>query len=450
MDFLLILENYAELASNFIWGWPIVFFIIMSGIILSFSFSFIQFSGFFSGWKILFEKREKIKTKNISSGTISPIQAFINALSASLGNGGLAGMAVGLVAGGPGTVFWVFILGGISMVLRFAEVYASSVFRDKNEKLQGPLVYIKRLPLGSFWIYLYSIIMLIYIFSAGISMQTNSIGLSLQETFNLSPNIIGLIFATLMTYILLGGSRRIMKLSEYIIPIKVAFFFLGIIILIIYHYDKIGTAIRLILNSAFTFKAASGGMIVYTMQQAMISGFSKALNATEAGLGTASIFFGSTEGKSPFKMSTMSMITAFISTNLVCAMLIFSVILTGINMEGLTSTKLVIAAFETVFGALAAPAITFLTLSFGIGVMVAYTFLGFKMWDFIFGSNFKWLYMILLPFLAYLGSVATVGLIWKSVDLLAGLLILINVSAVLWSLPTLIESFKKDIENKLN
>jgi AGCS family alanine or glycine:cation symporter len=447
MDFLLILENYAEVISNFIWGWPIVFFIIMAGIILSFSFSFVQFSDFFNGWKILFEKKEKIGQKELSKGSISPIQAFINALSASLGNGGLAGMAVGLVSGGPGTVFWVFVLGGISMVLRFSEVYAASVFYDSKDKLQGPLVYIKKLPFGSFWIYLYSIIMLVYIFSAGISMQTNSIGLSLQKTFNLSPNIIGIMFALLMSYILLGGSRRIMKLSEYIIPIKVAFFFIGVIILIIYHIDKLGIAIRLIIDSAFTLKAASGGMVAYTMQKAMISGFSKALNATEAGLGTASIFFGATEGKTPLKMSIMSMITAFISTNLVCAMLIFSVILTGINMEGLTSTKLVIAAFETVFGAFAAPAITFLTLSFGIGVMVAYTFLGFKMWDFIFGNNFRWVYMVLLPLLAYLGSVATVGLIWKSVDLLAGLLILINVSAVLWSLPELIKNFKRDRKN---
>ncbi len=437
---LINLENIIEKIGHMLWGMPIIGVIIGISIIASIAFNFVQVKYFFTGWKFLFEKKEK--NSNVKVDSISSMQAFINSLSSSLGNGGLAGMAVVLVDGGPGTVFWVFILGFFSMILRFFEVYAGIKLGKNN--LIGPLGYISSLPFGKFFTYFYAFVLLVYIFFGGISMQTNSIGLSLQKSFGFSAVSIGIGFALLILYIIVGGSNRIMKASEYIIPLKVALFFIGVVSLLIFHKSSILPALKLVMDNAFTTEAMGKGALCFTMQKAITVGFSRALNATEAGVGIASVFFGSTETKEPLKTAIMSMITAFISTNLVCALLIFSIIASGISTDGLTSTGLIIAAFTTMLGKWAGPAITFLSFSFGIGVMVAYTFLGYKIWNFLFGKKTMLIYYSLLILLAFFGSIASVGLIWKSLDLLVGCLIIINLFGMLWNIRFLHSEFKKD------
>jgi AGCS family alanine or glycine:cation symporter len=276
-------------------------------------------------------------------------------------------------------------------------------------------------------------------------MQTNSIGLSIQKSFGFCPYRIGIGFCLLFLYILLGGSRRIMKASEYIIPIKVFLFFIGIISLLIYHHTNIIPAFWLVMDYAFTTKAIVGGIAGYTMQRAITVGFSKALNATEVGVGTAGIFFGATESKDPLRTSILSMLTAFISTNLVCAAIIFSIVVSGVPLNsGATSTELVILAFETVIGKFAGPAVTFLSFSFGIGVIVAYTFLGYKIWEFLFGNKTLFIYYSLAVFVAFLGAVVSVDFIWNSLDFLVGILIFINLIAVLWNIKKIKAHFDRE------
>ena len=428
-EYVHIFEDNIKNIGIALWGMPIIVFIVAVGLLCTVLFRFAQVRYFFSGWKLLFSMEKSDATQK---NTISPMQAFINALSASLGNGGLAGMAVVLVAGGPGTVFWVFLLGFMSMAIRLVEVYAG--IKLAKDGYPGPFAYISELPFGQFFVYLYAFVFLVYILFAGLSMQTNSIGLSLQKSFGFSPLSIGIGFALLLLYIILGGSQRIMKASEYIIPVKVVFFFVGIILMLVYHYQNIGNTFQLVLDHAFTTKAALGGVVGYTMQRAIIVGFSKALNATEVGVGTAGVFFGATESKNPLKTSILSMLTAFISTNLVCAMLIFAILVSGVNFTSATSTELVIIAFETVIGRFAGPAVTFLSFSFGIGVIVAYSFLGYKIWEFLFGETTVLLYYFMLLGLAFLGPIVSVDLVWNSLDLLVGILIFVNLLGLVWSI----------------
>lgn len=440
MSFLYQLEEVVEAISFYMWGKELIIFIIFVGLVGTMLFNFTQVKYFFTGWKLLFSQSSNKSSYN--KDAISPIQAFINALSASLGNGGLAGMAIVLVDGGPGAAFWVFMLGFFNMIIRFFEVYAGLKFSENT--LIGPLGYIKNMPFGKLFCYLYAFIMFIYIIFGGIGMQTNSIGLSIHKTFGISNYLIGLGFVCLITYIIFGGSERIMKASEYIIPVKVVLFFVGIIALLIYHYHMIIPSLLLVIKSAFNTKAAVSGIGIFTMQKAICSGVPKALNATEAGVGTASIFFSASDSKNALKSAVMSMLSAFISTNLVCAMLIFSIVVSGISTDGLTSTAVIIKAFETILGSLAGPAITFLSFSFGLGVMVAYIFLGYKVWQFLFGNRMLAVYYGLLIFISFFGAIASVGLIWKSLDTLVGLLIIINLLALLWNGKKLREEFLKD------
>jgi AGCS family alanine or glycine:cation symporter len=436
------LDFWITSISAFIWGFPIIFLIFFSGLIFSFVFNFVQIVYFKNGFKNIFKNETELEKEN----DISPFQAFINTLSISIGNGALAGMAVALSNGGPGVAFWVFILGFFAMAIRFAEVYAGISFFDSKSNLNGPLSYIKNLPYGNFWIYCYSFAMIPYIFFGGISMQTNSISLSLEKSINLPILWSGILFAFFTLYIIIGGSKRIMKVSEFIIPIKVLVFFISIILVFFYHIDKFFYAINLILKSAFNFNAISKGIAIFSLQEAISSAFSRATNATEAGVGTASIFFSATDNKNPIKSSLISMISAFISTNLVCSFLVFVIVLSGISINGLVSTQIVIAAYETVFGKFAAPIVTFLSLSFGLGVLVSYVFLAFKSWEFIFNKKTLWICTLLLPIFAFLGSVFPAKIVFKSLDIFVGVLVFINIIAILWNLPFLKEKFNKDIK----
>lgn len=441
-EYIHLVETTITNWGAMLWGIPIIVFIIGVGLICTFLFRFVQFKYFFSGWKLLGAMEGK---SSEDKNTISPMQAFINALSASLGNGGLAGMAVVLVMGGPGTAFWVFMLGFISMAIRFVEVYGGIVLAQ--EGYPGPLAYIKELPYGQFFVRFYAFVFFLYIVFAGMSMQTNSIGLSLQKSFGFCPIRIGVGFALLFLYILLGGSRRIMKASEYIIPTKVFLFFIGIIILLVYHHANIIPAFYLVMDQAFTTNAIVGGVAAYTMQRAITVGFSKALNATEVGVGTAGIFFGATESKAPLKTSIISMLTAFISTNLVCAAIIFAIVTSGVSLtSGATSTELVIIAFETVIGKFAGPAVTFLSFAFGIGVIVAYTFLGYKIWEFLFGKSTLFIYYFLVVFIGFVGPIVSVDFVWNSVDFLVGILIFINLLGLLWNMRKIKISFDNEVD----
>lgn len=432
-------EETLRKLDHIVWGWPIVIFILLGGFIFSFAFNFVQVRHFFTGWKLLFAQEKTEQKKD----TISPLQAFINALSASLGNGGFAGMATVLVDGGPGTAFWVFILGFFGMILRFTEVYAATKYSGSSIEC-GPLRYIKKMPLGKFLVYIYALLMFIFILVAGNAMQCNSIGLSMQAVTGWSFYTIATIFCFLVLYIMLGGSQRIMRASQAIIPVKVCLFFFAIIVVILYNAAEIPNAMRIILANALQWPSLAKGVVIYNLQHAISIGFSRALNATEAGLGTAGIFFGSTETKMPLRTAIMSLITAFISTNLVCTSLIVALVSSGAWQSGLTSTPLVIKAFSSTFGSFAGPLVTFLSCSFGLGVLVAYSFLGNKIWVFLFGERTLPIYVFLFTATAFFGTISSVGLIWVSIGLIVAFLIMINISALLWILPELRSNFKKD------
>lgn len=444
------IENIEKILANMshaAWGWPLVIFVILASIIFTYAFNGIQFTHFFKAWKLIAIPEKT----DLNSTSISPFQAFVNALSASLGNGGLAGMATVLVGGGPGTVFWIFILGFFTMGIRFTEVYAATKLSliASDSKYSGPLLYIKSMPFGKFFVYLYSIVMFIYILFAGNAMQCNSMGLSLFKITGWPIIYIALLFSLIVIYIIFGGAQRIMKFSQIIIPVKVLLFFAVIFYVLIYYAERLPDAFRLIMANAFNTDSFGKGLISFSVHQAICIGFSRALNATEGGVGTAGIFFGASKTKNPLKTSIISIITTFISTNLVCTLLILSLIVSGVWDSGLTSTALVIDSFKPIFGLFSGPLITFLSFSFGLGVLVAYAFLGQKMWEFLFGNNGIWIYTILFGSVAFFGTLSSVSIIWNSLDFLVAILIFINILGLLFVLPKLKKLFDEDLKREI-
>lgn len=437
------LVESVKLLGEWVWGWPLLGFILLTAVIMTFSLSFVQVRYFFTSWKlVLFSGQAKGAQ---IEGELTPFQAFINALSASIGNGSLAGMATAITAGGPGAAFWLFILGFIMLPIRYAEVYASTAFATKANHggiNGGPMAYMSRVPGGSILPALYAIFCLGLTFVSGNAAQCNSIGLSLKKMAGIDLIVIAFVVLAFLLYVMLGGARRIIRVSDMIVPIKVGLFFITSFTILIYYYQSIWPALLLIVRSALTPKAVYGAATGFTIQNALRFATARVLNATEMGLGTAGVLFGATRNTDPVRNGIMSMVSAFISNYFVCFVLFLCFIVTNTWNTGAQSTELTIAAFSTVFGNFGGWVVTFLSMAFGMGVIVSYAFIGRECWLYLTNGRWFGLYALIYCAVAFLGTLAKVDIVWYALDIVNAGLLVINLYSLLFLLPEIVRGLK--------
>jgi len=434
-EMLYPVEQFFKQLGAILWGWPMIIFVALASVVLTVGLYGIQFRAFFTGWKyILWPEKRGISDEE----SISPLQAFINALSTSLGNGAVAGMATAIHDGGPGAAFWIFVLGFFTMVLRFAEVYASTQYIETSASgtlRGGPMVYLRQVAGGETLIYVYALLCFFLSLVSGNAMQCNSIRIGIEEIVGPAPYVIALVLFLFLLYIMFGGARRIMKVAEAVIPVKVILFFGATLMLLVYHYDALLPALSTIVKGAFTPQALRGAGVGLTVQGAIRYGFARGLNAVEAGLGNAGILFGATGSKNPVQSGIMSMITAFISTHLVCFVLTWLLVASGVWDSGLTSTALTTAAYKTLFGGLADWIVTFLSISFGMGVLIAYAYIGRECWLFLTGGRWSMAYTWIYCVMALVGSLGSVAIIWSTLDCIIAGLIVVNLYGLMMLIP---------------
>ena len=418
--------------SNAVVGWPLIIFVTAVGLLCTLAYNFIQVRYFVRSWGFMLKPDGREK----GEAELSPLQAFLNSLSASLGNGSIAGVATAIYSGGPGSVFWMVAIGFFLMAIRFAEVYLSIYYQDVQEKIGGPMIYLKRLLGGQLLSYLYAFFALAYAFTGGNAIQANSVSVSLQKVWAIPPMAIAVLMLVFTLYIMLGGARRILAVSDAIVPVKVVLFFFSSLIVLLYHYQALGPAIKLIFTAALSPQAAAGGLLGYTVQQAVRFGMFRCIMATEAGLGTSGILFGATESKEPVKDGIMSMLTVFIST-LVCFMVGLCIVASGVWQSGLTSTALTIASFETVFGELGGWVVSALSISFGIGLVVTYAFVAREVWFYLSGGRFAFLFSFLYCLTSFGAALVDAHVVWYLADIVNAGMLLLNLTAIVSFTPVI-------------
>lgn len=418
---------------------PVLLFVVSVSILCTIILKGVQIRYFIQSFKdVLFP------SKSASTG-MTPLEAFINTLSTNLGNGSIAGMATAVQAGGPGAAFWVVFFGLCMMSVRFAEVFLSSWYgahKKSDSVLGGPMLYLRDVPGGYFFSYCYAISCVLFGLSTGNSMQANSICLSLTTTWPILNNMaIGGIFFAFMLYALCGGSKRIIQISNAIVPLKVGLFFVSAFGVLIYFYASIPSAIALIFSSAFQPLALAGGVLGFTVKQAIQMGMARSVMATESGLGTAAILFGFTESKKPMESGLMGMLSTFVST-CVCFLIALCIITTGVWNSGATSTELTIAAYQTTFGIYAGPMVTVLSLIFGIGVAVSYAYIVRAAW--LYATNGRWanLFIFIYPLCSFLGAIMDVKVVWDIATIINSIMLIINLYAIIYFLPFIRKEMK--------
>jgi alanine or glycine:cation symporter, AGCS family len=414
-------------------GLPLIIYAVSVGLFCTVAFRFIQFRLFMRGWRLIFNpgKEQSIK------GDMSPMQAFINTLSTNLGNGSVVGSAVAVFCGGPGAGFWVITIGLVLMSIRFAEVYLSTLYGARAPKgtvLGGPMLYLRNVIGGKILAPLYAGTCLIFGLVVGNAMQTHSISWSIQTATGLHENMIAVVISLFVLYVVLGGAGRVVALSNAIVPVKVVVFFTAALAIILFHIKALPAALSLIIQSALSQKALAGGSLGFSVTHAIRHGMNLSITATESGLGTAGILFGYTGDQDPVDSGLLGMISTFVSS-LVCFLVVLCIVISGVWDSGLTSAKLTIAAFNTLFGMYGSWIVSFLSISFGLGVLVAYAYICRAAWFSLTNGRFVYTFMAFYTFAAGVGAVIDVNTIWLAIAIMNGAMLVINLFGLLYLMP---------------
>ncbi len=425
-------------------GGPLVLYAIGVSIICTIAFRFVQFRKFFEGFSVIFSP-----AKTTGKGDMTPLQAFINTLSTNLGNGTVMGSATAVITGGPGAAVWVMLIGFLLMAVRFVEVYASTWYgarAPKGTTLGGPMLYLRQVAGGRVLSFLYALSCCFFGLIVGNALQAHSISYSIATTWGVNPYITAVGMGLFVCFVLFGGAKRIVAISDAIVPVKVMVFFGAAIVLIGYHGGMLVPALRLMFQEAFSPSAMIGGMVGFTIMQAVQSGMNLSLTSTESGLGTAGILFGFTGSTDPIRSGLMGMISTFVSS-LVCFTVVLCLVISGVWSSGLQSSALVISAFGTVFGSWAGWIISFLSVSFGMGVLVAYAYITRAAWLSLTGGRLEYLFMLFYCAASFVGAIVDVNKIWVAVAIINGILLTINLSGLLLLTPRLSRTFA-ELERK--
>ena len=332
--------------SGFIWGPFTLILILGTGIFLSLGLKGFTLTYIAVAFKQLFSKEE-----DSSSGEISSFQSLTTALSATVGTGNIAGVATAIFVGGPGAIFWMWVSAVFGMATKFAEAFLAIKYREKNElgeTIGGPMYYIKNGLTSKFIVfaYLFAAAGMIAALGIGNGVQVNSVSQVINNEFGFSTFSIGIVIAILVALVILGGIKSIGNITSKLVPVMSLVYILGGLLIIILNANQVGYVFNLIVTSAFTTTAATGGFAGATVWMALRYGVARGVFSNEAGLGSSPIAHAAAKTNNPVKQGMISMLEPLIDTLIVCTITAFVILMSNQWVGEINGAVLTVASFE--------------------------------------------------------------------------------------------------------
>ena len=439
MDFSILLDT----VSGIVWG-PITLSLLLGvGIYLTFGLKAFPITNMAYGFRSLFKKDGKQ-----SDGDISSFQSLMTALSATVGTGNIAGVATAIFLGGPGAIFWMWVTALFGMATKYCEAFLAIYFRERNSKnniVGGPMYYIKN---GldkkyHFLAYLFAAFGMVAAFGIGNGVQVNSVSQVINIEFGVSQSIIGFTIAVLVAFVILGGIKSIGNVASKLVPIMSLLYILGGLIIIIDNYSLIPKMFFLIINSAFTETAATGGFAGATISMAVRFGVSRGVFSNEAGLGSSPIAHAAAQTNNPAKQGSISMLEPLIDTLIVCSITAFVVLISGEWLSGINGAALTTSAFDQGLPIFGKYIVIFGLILFAFSTIIGWSYYGEKCAEFIFGEKvipiYRLLWIIIIPF----GAIIKLNLVWLIADIMNGLMAIPNLIALILLSPLVFSKTRK-------
>jgi len=448
MEFI---TNVISSINSVVWGVPMLVMILGVGLFLTFGLRLMPVLKLGTGFKLLWGGRIPDKDEN-AKGEISPFNALMTSLSATIGTGNIAGVATAIFLGGPGALFWMWCTALVGMATKFAEAVLAVRYREVDENGNhsgGPMYYIKN-GLSKKWGWLggaFALFGSIAAFGIGNTVQTNSVANALESNFNISPTVTGIVLMVLVGLVLMGGIKRIGDVAGKLVPLMAAFYIGCGAIVLIMNAAELPAAFALIINSAFTTTAAEGGFAGAAVWAAIRFGVARGVFSNEAGLGSAPIAHAAAQTNNPVAQGLVAMLGTFIDTLIVCSITGLAIVVSGEWTSGATGAELTSNAFASAIpygNYIVAISLTV----FAFTTILGWSVYGEKCVQYFFGVKaimpFRIIWILIVP----VGAVGSLEFIWLLADTMNALMAIPNLIALALLSPVVFkltrEYFKND------
>lgn len=457
-EFLATVAHVNDVINNFVWVKIGLILLLGTGIIMTCLTGFFQVSHFRHWWKHtigeLFNKESDSKDKS-DKHNISQFQSLCTALAATVGVGNIAGVASAIVAGGAGSIFWMWIAAFFGMMTNYSENVLGIYYRRKNERGEwcgGPMYYLRDgldrhkncRTLGAVLAVAFCIFCLFASFGIGNLSQNNTIAVNLNAAFNVPTWVTGIGIVIVAALVIIGGIKRIAAVTEKIVPFMVVLYMIGALVIFFSNIQSAGLVFKSIFGCAFGIKAVEGGFVGVTVKSVITWGFKRGVFSNEAGLGSSVMVHSCSNVREPVRQGMWGIFEVFADTIVVCTLTAFvilssgvvdpatgTVLVTGADGVALEKTALVGAAFSTVFGKFGTGFIAIAVMLFAFSTTLGWSVYGSKAWEYLFGRKSVIGYKIFFVLMCFVGPQLTSSLAWDISDTFNGMMMIPNLIGVL-------------------
>jgi AGCS family alanine or glycine:cation symporter len=428
--------------NGYLWGPPMLVALIGTHLYLTFRLRFIQRYT----WVAI---KMSFKSDGVGPGDVSHFGALTTALAATIGTGNIVGVATAITLGGPGAVLWMWFTGVFGIATKYSEALLSVKYREKTSDgtmLGGPM-YVLEKGLGLKWLgVFFCIVTAIAAFGIGNMVQANSISVLVKDTFDVPVWITGIIITALTAVVILGGIKSIASVCEKLVPFMCIFYVLGCAIILVINWQYLGEAFSLIVKNAFTPRAAGGGFIGASVMMAARYGIARGLFSNESGLGSAPIVAAAAKTRNPVRQALVSSTGTFWDTVVVCAMtglVLVSCILRNPDIfTALTGPQLTKQAFLMI--PIVGPTILVVgLLTFVFSTILGWSYYGERAVEYLFGKKAIRPYRYAWVVAVFVGSVASLAIVWDFADAMNALMAIPNMIALWFLGKVLVNETKK-------
>ncbi|KRT57716.1 alanine/glycine:cation symporter family protein, partial [endosymbiont of Ridgeia piscesae] len=372
------METLSALVSSvngIVWGPLMLLLILGTGVFLTLGLKLMPLRKLGYGFRMLWQGR-----KGTGEGEISPFNALMTSLSATIGTGNIAGVGTAIALGGPGAVFWMWCTALVGMATKYAEAVLAVKYREVDEQgnhVGGPMYYIKN-GLGEHWAWLgtaFAIFGAIAGFGIGNMVQANSVADAVSTNLGFDKLVVGIVMAVLVFLVLIGGIRRIAQVAGKLVPMMALAYLAGGLLVILANITELPAALGLIVSQAFTPTAATGGFAGSAVMVAIQMGVARGIFSNEAGLGSAPIAHAAAKTDDSVRQGSIAMLGTFIDTLVLCTITALVIVMTGEWSSGAQGAALSSAAF-----AAGLPGVGEWVVTFGLMIFAFTTIIGWSVY----------------------------------------------------------------------
>jgi len=452
--FLKGLTDVNNAVNGVVWGVPALALLAFVGVLMTVLTKVFQVShlGHWMKKTIGAVFKDKHVTTHTTDKSISQFQSLCTALAATVGTGNIVGVAGAILMGGPGAVFWMWVMAFLGMMTNYSENVLGIYYRRKNSKGEwsgGAMYYLRDglgakngcKGIGKVLAGLFAFFCLFASFGIGNMTQVNAISGNMMNVFGVPTWVTGVVIMVLVGLVVVGGLKRIAAVTEKIVPFMVILYMIGTIAIFILHIDQFVPVFKSIFKGAFGMQAATGGVVGYGIKLAIEWGMKRGVFSNEAGLGSSVMVHSNSNVKEPVKQGMWGIFEVFADTIVVCTLTAFAILSSGLidlqtgtlaaAFSNLTKNDLVATVFEQKFGVIGSGFIAVSIMLFAFSTVLGWSHYGTKACEYMLGEKWTIIYRVMFVIAVFGGAVMGDNLAWDLADTFNGLMMLPNLIGVI-------------------